>query len=42
MRVEKAREEVRLSNQFDLIIVNDKLEKAKEEAFNAVSLFLLK
>ena len=42
MRVEKAREEIRLSNQFDLIIVNDKLEKAKEEAFNAVSLFLLK
>ncbi|MEI6050135.1 MAG: guanylate kinase [Bacteroidota bacterium] len=40
MRVEKAREEIRLADQFDTIIINDQLEKAKEQAFNIVSSFI--
>jgi guanylate kinase len=40
MRVEKASEEIKLANQFDRIIINSKLEKAKEESFKVVSSFL--
>ena len=40
MRVEKAREEMMLANQFDTIIVNHQLDKAKKEAFKIVTSFL--
>ena len=40
MRVDKAGEEIRLANQFDTIIVNHQLDRAKEEAFKIVSSFL--
>jgi guanylate kinase len=40
VRVEKAHDEMKLANQFDLIIVNHQLDKAKEEAFKIVSSFL--
>ena len=40
MRVEKAKEELKLANQFDTIIVNHQLDKAKEETFEIVSSFL--
>lgn len=40
IRVDKAKEELELANQFDLIIVNHQLDKAKEEAFKIVSSFL--
>lgn len=40
MRVEKARHELAIAHQFDLIIVNDNLEKAKEDACEAVKSFL--
>jgi len=40
MRVEKAREEMSLSNQFDTIIVNHELDRAKKEAVELVSSFL--
>jgi guanylate kinase len=40
MRVDKAREEMRLANQFDTVIVNHQLDKAKEEAVKLVSSFL--
>ena len=40
MRVEKARDEMRLANQFDIVIVNHQLDKAKEEALKIVSSFL--
>ena len=40
IRVEKANDELKLSNQFDLIIVNHQLDRAKEEAFKIVSSFL--
>ncbi len=40
IRIEKANDELKLSNQFDLIIVNHQLDKAKEEAFKIVSSFL--
>ena len=40
MRVDKAREEMKLANQFDTIIVNHQLDKAKEEALKIVSSFL--
>ena len=39
-RVEKAHEELKLANQFDTVIVNHQLDKAKEEALNIVSSFL--
>ena len=42
MRVEKAREEMKLANQFDTIIVNHELDRAKNEAYNTVSIFLAK
>lgn len=40
IRVEKAKDELKLANQFDTIIVNHQLDKAKEEAFKIVSSFL--
>lgn len=40
MRVEKAKDELSLSNQFDTIIVNHQLDKAKEESLKIVTSFL--
>ncbi len=40
MRVEKAREELNLANQFDTVIVNHQLDKAKEEAVKILTSFL--
>jgi guanylate kinase len=40
MRVDKARDEMMLANQFDTVIVNHQLDKAKEEAYKIVSSFL--
>jgi guanylate kinase len=40
MRVEKAAEELILADQFDAIIVNDQLEKAKRDAVNIISAFI--
>jgi guanylate kinase len=40
MRVDKARHELALADQFDLLIVNDNLSKAKDDAFEAVKSFL--
>ena len=40
MRLEKAKEELKLANQFDAVIVNHQLDKAKEETLKIVSSFL--
>ena len=40
IRVEKARDELKLANQFDTIIVNHQLDKAKEETLKIVASFL--
>jgi guanylate kinase len=40
MRVEKAREEIKLANQFDTVIINNQLDKAREEVVEIVSSFL--
>jgi guanylate kinase len=40
IRVEKAKDELKLANQFDTVIVNHQLDKAKEETFKIVSSFL--
>jgi guanylate kinase len=40
MRVNKAKDELKLANQFDTVIINNQLDKAKEEALNIVSSFL--
>jgi guanylate kinase len=40
MRVEKARNEMSLANQFDEIIVNHELDRAKKETLKIVSSFL--
>jgi guanylate kinase len=40
IRMEKASEELKLADQFDTIIVNHQLDKAKEEAYKIVSSFL--
>jgi guanylate kinase len=42
LRIEKAGEELKLANQFDSIIVNHQVDKAKDEAFNMVSSFLVR
>jgi guanylate kinase len=42
MRIEKARDELKLANQFDTIIVNHQLDKAKEETLKVVASFLEK
>ncbi len=40
IRIEKANDELKLADQFDKIIVNHQLDKAKEEAIKIVSSFL--
>jgi guanylate kinase len=40
IRVDKAAEEIKLAEQFDIVLVNHQLDKAKEEALNIVSSFL--
>lgn len=40
MRVDKAREEMLFSNQFDIIVVNKVLDTAKAEAYQMVSSFI--
>ena len=40
IRVEKAKDELKLANQFDTVILNHQLDKAKEEALKIVSSFL--
>ena len=40
MRVEKAKEEIKLANQFDIIVNNNQLDRAKKEALKIVSSFL--
>jgi guanylate kinase len=40
IRVDKAREEMKLANQFDDVIVNHQLDKAKEEVVKLVTSFL--
>lgn len=40
IRVEKATEELKLSNQFDTIVMNHYLDKAVEEVLNIVSSFI--
>jgi len=40
MRVEKAKDELKLANQFDTVIVNHQLDKAKEEAVKILTSFL--
>ena len=42
MRVKKAKYEMSFAEKFDIVIVNDDLEKALKDAENAVSSFLLK
>ena len=39
-RVEKAQYEMSFAPQFDMIIVNDKLDKAVEQAADAISTFI--
>ena len=39
-RIEKTTHEMKFSSSFDLIIINDRLEKAKKDAFEKVSEFL--
>tara|TARA_B100000963_G_scaffold129906_1_gene113367 strand:+ start:63 stop:644 length:582 start_codon:yes stop_codon:yes gene_type:complete len=39
-RIEKATHEMKFSSSFDLIIVNDRLDKAKKDAFENVSKFI--
>jgi guanylate kinase len=40
IRVDKAREELELANQFDTVIVNHQLDKAKEEVVKILTSFL--
>jgi guanylate kinase len=40
MRIEKAHEEMKLANQFDTVIVNHQLDRAKKETFKTVASFL--
>ncbi len=40
MRVAKAAEEMKLADQFDNIVVNDRLEKAENEVYNIVRSFI--
>ncbi len=40
MRLEKAHEEMKYAKNFDVILVNDDLEKAKKDAYNIVSKFI--
>jgi guanylate kinase len=40
MRVDKSKEEMELANQFDNVIINHHLDKAKEEVLNIITSFL--
>jgi guanylate kinase len=40
MRVEKAKEEIKLANQLDTVIINNQLDKTKEEAYNIIFSFI--
>jgi guanylate kinase len=40
IRVEKAKEEIKLANQFDTVIVNNQIDEAREEAARIVASFL--
>ena len=40
MRIAKAKEEMSLAEEFDMVIVNHQLDKAKEESVKLVSSFL--
>ena len=40
MRVDKAKDELLLADQFDSLIINDQLDKAKEEAVKIISDFI--
>lgn len=40
MRLDKAKEELDMASQFDLVVVNDQLEKAQNEVIDKVSTFL--
>jgi guanylate kinase len=40
IRIKKAKEELELANQFDLVVVNHQLDKAKEETLKIVTSFL--
>ncbi len=42
MRIDKAEEELKYANQFDVVLLNDDLEKAKKEAYRIVKKFLEK
>jgi guanylate kinase len=42
MRVAKAKEEMSLADEFDMVIVNHQLDKAKEESLKLVKSFLVK
>ncbi len=40
MRIDKAEEELKYADQFDIVILNDDLKKAKKEAYRIVKKFL--
>jgi guanylate kinase len=40
MRVDKARDEIKLADQFDTVIINNQLDEAKEEALKIVTSYL--
>jgi guanylate kinase len=40
IRVDKAKDELKFADQFDTVIVNHQLDKAKEETLKIVSSFL--
>jgi len=40
LRIEKASDEIKLANQFDTVIVNHQLDRAKKETYKLVSSFL--
>jgi guanylate kinase len=42
MRVEKAEEEIKLADQFDSIVINDNLGRAKNEVYKLVNSFICK
>ncbi len=41
-RVAKAKKEIKYAKEFDYILINDDLKKAKEEAYNLVKQFIIK
>jgi guanylate kinase len=40
MRVAKATEEMKLADQFDSIVINDRLEQAEDDVYNIVYSFI--